>query len=328
MISYNIACQWYTNLARRLKAEEWPKHLDTPDPAKTTLTPAILKLHEPMHEAKNHQQYSLNYIPGVGLSDFEVPERVWAGHNALGNSTKTHGPGSRHLILDDNFNFWNWLKYVGLGDTYRRKYKAAVVHRNIQVEAHKGLTEALDKTMVKSWELLCELWEKDSNHPKTAENPFEYEDLELSEAETRRDLLKEEEKRLAEGGQVLHETSPASFIIMGLDIEDTQRRLRRLAKDTPTNAVARQEGGLIEQCNQLRARIRGWELLLPIYVPGLASYRAEHHLLENAKHPENHLLWLPSKVPAESRPRIFHSTLPDIEETLCTRQCFDALHNI
>lgn len=44
----------------------------------------------------------------------------------------------------------------------------------------------------------------------------------MSEAEARRDLLKEEEKRLAEGGAVLHETSAASFVMMGLDIEDAQ----------------------------------------------------------------------------------------------------------
>lgn len=177
MISYDIACQWFTNLACRLKADEWPKHLDTPDLAKTMLTPAIPKLHEPMHEAANHQQYSLNYIVGVGLSDFETPERVWAGHNSLGNSTKTHGPGSRHFILDDNFNFWNWLKYISLGETYRRKYIAAVAHRNLQVEAHKGLTEALDGAMVKDWERCCEIWEQDDSHPKTAQNPFEYGDV-------------------------------------------------------------------------------------------------------------------------------------------------------
>ncbi|KAF9044026.1 hypothetical protein BJ165DRAFT_1347869 [Panaeolus papilionaceus] len=107
-----------------------------------------------------------------------------------------------------------------------------------------------------------------------------------------------------------------------------RRRVRRLAKDTPTSAVARQEGGLIEQRNQLRARIRGWELLLPIYVPGLLSYRTQHGPLENAEHPEDHVLWLPSKIEAESRLLICHSTLPNIEETLRTRQCFDALDNL
>ena len=81
------------------------------------LIPAIPKLHKPMHGHKNHDQYSLNFIPGVGKLDMEMLERVWVGHNALGNSTKTQGPGGRHDILDDHFSFWNWQKYIGMGKT-------------------------------------------------------------------------------------------------------------------------------------------------------------------------------------------------------------------
>src|SRR4051794_2873381 len=100
-----------------------------------------------------------------------------------------------------------------------------------------------------------------------------------------------------------------------------RRRLKRLAKDTPSNAVARQEGGLIEQRNQLRTRIKAWELLLPIYMPGLPTYQAEHGHLEIAEHPENHVLWLPSRIPPDHHSRICHPTTPSIEETLRTSQC-------
>src|SRR5258708_39556723 len=97
LISYDIACQWFIRLFQRMR-ELWPSELCIPP--LTKLIPAIPKLHEPMHEAANHQVYSLNFIPGVGQSDLECPERVWAGHNALGNSTKSQGPGSRHDVLD------------------------------------------------------------------------------------------------------------------------------------------------------------------------------------------------------------------------------------
>jgi len=146
LISYDIACQWFTNLFKRMD-ERWPEELKLP--STTQIIPAIPKLHEPMHEAANHEVYSLNFIPGVGESNCKCPERIWSPHNALGNSTKTQGPGSRQDVLDDHFCFWNWEKYIGLRKTMVRKYKRAVGERNIQSEGHRGLTASLEDTMVK-----------------------------------------------------------------------------------------------------------------------------------------------------------------------------------
>lgn len=85
----------------------------------------------------------------------EMPECVWAGHNALGNSTKTQGPGGCHDILNDHFSFWNWLKYVGMGKTLMLKYKAALAEHNWQIEGHWGLTNSLDETLMMTWESVC-----------------------------------------------------------------------------------------------------------------------------------------------------------------------------
>ena len=96
LLSYDIACQWFINLFQRME-DHWPTELRIP--MTTQLIPAIPKLHEPMHSRKNCQQFSLNFIPGVRKSDTETPEHVWAGHNGLGNATKTQGPGGHHDIL-------------------------------------------------------------------------------------------------------------------------------------------------------------------------------------------------------------------------------------
>lgn len=175
LISYDIACQWFKNLFQRFSpTEKWLDNLRVS--SKVKYVPAIPKLHEPMHEGKNHQQYSLNYMIGVGLSDFEVPERFWAFHNALGNSTKTQGPGSRHVVLDDNFNAWNWWKYINMGYTLARKYQAAVAERNNQVEAHRGLTASLSKTVTSAWEKICKVWDN-ASYPKTVQNPYKSEEV-------------------------------------------------------------------------------------------------------------------------------------------------------
>jgi hypothetical protein len=44
----------------------------------------------------------------------------------------------------------------------------------------------------------------------------------ITEAQARMELAKDEERRLAAGGELLHATSASSFIVLGLEIEETQ----------------------------------------------------------------------------------------------------------
>lgn len=46
--------------------------------------------------------------------------------------------------------------------------------------------------------------------------------LDLTQAEVRSELAKEETQRLTTGGIVLHETSTSLFLVNGLEIEDLQ----------------------------------------------------------------------------------------------------------
>lgn len=171
LISYDIACQWFVNLFKRMN-QSWPEEIRLTD--SKTLIPAIPKLHEPMHHSTNHEAFSFNYIAGVGETDGECPERVWSPHNALGNSTKTQGPGGSQDVLDDHFGFWNWQKYTAMGKTLARRYKGAVALRNVQTEGHKGLTVTVHPEVVKEWEEMCTEWE-DEVYPKTKPNPYHVE---------------------------------------------------------------------------------------------------------------------------------------------------------
>ncbi|KDR65962.1 hypothetical protein GALMADRAFT_81295 [Galerina marginata CBS 339.88] len=329
LISYDITCQWFVNLSTRIE-EHWPEEIKPTRPI--NLIPAIPKLHEPMHDQTNHQVYSLKYICGAGHSDCECPERVWAPHNALGNSTKTQAPGSRHDVLDDHFGFWNWQKYIGLGATLLRKYRVAVAERNIQAEGHRGLTEALDQKLVQEWEVMCVAWEEDV-FPKRKKNPYHVEGASISEARVKKELAEEEEKCLAAGGISLHNTSAASFLGLGLEIEETQRRIQRLAKDTTLHLSITKGGSLTEQRNTLCTRLRLWDQLVPIYMPGLLQYQVdqanEGQVLETkSHHPEDEELWLPSCIPAGCCARVCQKGLPKMEERLRLGQCQDSLENI
>ncbi|KAF9472822.1 hypothetical protein BDN70DRAFT_818093, partial [Pholiota conissans] len=202
LISYDIMCQWFINLFKRIE-KDWPNHIKPR--AGMTFIPAIPKLHEPMHNVAGHEVYSLNFIKGVGHSDCECVERVWAPHNALANSTKTQGPGSRQDVLDDHFGFWNWQKYFSMGTTLLRRYVAA----------------SLDKTLVDKWERMCIEWDGDV-FPKMKKNPYQLDGAGKSEAQVKKELAEEEAKYLSNGGTYLHATTASMFVYMGLDLEETQ----------------------------------------------------------------------------------------------------------
>ncbi|KAF9552469.1 hypothetical protein CPC08DRAFT_738160 [Agrocybe pediades] len=301
-------------------------------------TPAIPKLHKPMHGKANHEVYSLNFIPGVGESDLETPERGWAFHNTLGKSTQTQGPGSRQDILDDHFNFYNWLKYISLGSTLMQKYKAALALRNNQVGAHRGLTDSLHQSpnsahLPAQWEEMCLVWEADT-FPKSKPNPYYMKESNISEKQVRKELTDEDEIVIHSGAVLPHRTSASTFLILGLELEDIQHRVRRQAKDLSTNATTRQEGSLTEQRNILRQQIRAWEGILPIYMPGIVQYRADHQhagVTEGSTasdNPEDAEIWLPSNIPTEHRTRVCSPGLPDKEEKLRLAQCHDSLDTI
>ncbi|PPQ81057.1 hypothetical protein CVT25_014571 [Psilocybe cyanescens] len=349
LVSYDIACQWFINLFKRIDAD-WPESLK-PRP-NISLVLAIPKLHEPMHTQANHQVYSLNYIPGIGLSDCECPERVWSNHNTLSNATKTQGPGSQQDTLDNHFGYWNWLKYVSLGTSLLRRYKNAVAEHNIQN--------------------MCQEWDADG-FPKKAKNPYHMEEHSLTEAQVCKELSEGKAAYIAQGHTFPHTTTASMFIALGLELEEVQCRIRRIAKGTgqlatihQTGSLTKQRnvlstriraweqllpiyipgillriakgtgqlatihqtGSLTKQRNVLSTRIRAWEQLLPIYIPGILLYQTDHPMLSSSTNSEDTILWLPSIIPEPHQSRICISGLAAIESRLRHAQMVDSLGSV
>ena len=107
-----------------------------------------------------------------------------------------------------------------------------------------------------------------------------------------------------------------------------------MAKQTTSNATTRQEGTLAEQRNILRSRIRAWEQLAPVYMPGLLQHRADLAALPTpvatggSSNPEDTELWLPSRVAPNSRAVVCQDGLAKMEDQLRTAQCQDALNAV
>jgi hypothetical protein len=115
LISYDIICQWWKYLLERLQK--------LPPLVKITIILkmfrfVIPKMHIHSHTLDCQVKFSLNLVPGSGQTDGEGIERPWASIGAIASSTRVSGPGARHDILDDHWNFWNWLKTIGLRECF------------------------------------------------------------------------------------------------------------------------------------------------------------------------------------------------------------------
>lgn len=198
IIGYDIACQWFVNLRERI-SKHWPTVIKLNVTAQAI--PVIGKLHEPAHEADTHEQFSVNLTKWCGLSDFEVMERIWALHNALGNSIKTMGPGSYKDTMEAHFGFHNWEKFRTMGECFMllfnypmvltlilscrtytvgltlwSRYKEAMKERNRQEMAHASFSANLPVEEIAIWEEICCEWE-DAPYPKNnVFNPYQVEE--------------------------------------------------------------------------------------------------------------------------------------------------------
>ena len=119
------------------------------------------------------------------------------------------------------------------------RYRKAVPERNKQVEAHRGFTASINPDDIKQWTGMCERWEAAEFPKNNVDNPYHIEStglfdssifsrldliyfLDLTQAQVRQQLAEEEEKLIAGGSPVLHEISPSTFLLNGLDIEESQ----------------------------------------------------------------------------------------------------------
>lgn len=114
LVTYDIACQFFTNF--------WNRRDDLPVPLrpvvdrfKDRIIVKIPKLHIVGHNKGCQGIYSLNYTRGAGRLDGEAIERNWGWLNKAAASTKEMMPSARRETLDDFCNFANYRKTLGLG---------------------------------------------------------------------------------------------------------------------------------------------------------------------------------------------------------------------
>ncbi|KAJ6566718.1 hypothetical protein B0H19DRAFT_1025332 [Mycena capillaripes] len=272
-VSYNIACQWHTNIWIRMS--KYQNEELTIDGKGRFITFLVPKFHLPAHIEACNLRFSFNLTRDVGQTDCEAPERGWSNANPLAQSTKEMGPGSRRDTLDDHFNDWNHKKIVSLGYMLRKKTLNAVPEMVKTRLALSDLEESLGSGPVEKWTAMAEAWEEDPDAPTG--NPFETLRKDEHLAKVHGELAAEAAAREAAGredaGAVKGEMHITELLAMGLQLEDQQRTLGFDMAATGLHPTHDQRRAMIERTSKLQRKIFAWIDIQTKFFPSLVSVR-------------------------------------------------------
>ncbi|KAJ7482922.1 hypothetical protein B0H11DRAFT_1723465, partial [Mycena galericulata] len=317
IVSYDIVCQWWKHLVERLK--ELPP-LVRISVILELFRFVIPKMHIHSHTLMCQLLFSLNLVPGSANTDGEGIERPWSWIGGLAGSTRANGPGARTDALDCHWNFWNWLKLLGLPALLRRRLDNARVELARSQEAFEAFS-LQQAERVPEWKSMVEVFERDG----TQKNPYEAEVKGLTEMQVRLQFAAEEEKEVEAGVPGVHEVSPSTFVAAGLDLEEEQRRVRIQAELKKSQSTALQIN-MRQMRTALNRRILMFRKLQTTYQPAsLMALRARD--APGKELAEDVPLLLPSALSEAQRAAGAGcmSGLLEIEQAMRDAQCRGAL---
>ncbi|KAJ7079826.1 hypothetical protein B0H15DRAFT_924531 [Mycena belliarum] len=335
IISYDIACQYAIHFWTRM--EEFPESMRL-KVAPENVWWKVPNFHLPPHKRPCHSPFSFHYMWGAGMTHGEGVEQNWSFSNGAAASTRLMGPGSRQATLEDIFGFHNYDRslamYRILPKRLAENIKEGLKHRAAFEAFSAGLEESRPAE-VAEWRAQVKVWEAKQHTteaPSKVDSPFEL----LEEVSTLRDIqlkiASEEFLCTDDGVEVERKHSPGTFITMGLELEETQRRLEvdvRALKDPSTT----QKLAFVKRRTALLKRIFKFRQVQRVYMPTLRA------LLSDAQRqvydgngeqlPEATRLFMPSEIANElTRRRACAIGLAEIEARLREGEAEEALEGV
>ncbi|KAJ7649913.1 hypothetical protein FB45DRAFT_730388 [Roridomyces roridus] len=335
IISYDIVCQWWKNLAKRLK--ELPPLVRLR--ALLRLWRFVIpKMHIHGHTQACQLAYSLNTVPGSAQTDGEGIERPWAHLGGVASSTRM-GPGSREDVLNCHLGNWNWDKLVNLGesrDFFGNTYVlTSVVADRLRIRLDRAMDEYETQSesfnnfsgqqakRVPEWQRMIEEWEAD---PAGKKDPYEKTHRGITEKDVLLRLEKAEAERVKAGIPSVHTVSPCSFIAAGLEVEEEQWRVR-LQIQRKKAGTTTQEISIVALRRKLTRTVGRLRVLQQTYTPASIMALNTRDAPEG-EHVENEPLFLPSALSAEQRQQEPLNSLAVIEDSLRDTQWSTALDDL
>ncbi|KAJ7076953.1 hypothetical protein C8R43DRAFT_966146 [Mycena crocata] len=340
-LSYDIACQWKINLPTRMG--KLPQHLQL-DLDKIELQCGLPVWHASSHEKSCQYLNSLSFLWGVGKSDGEGIERVWSIFNLIAWHTKDMGLGNQADTTDDKADSHNFLKNLGQGDALRRKLIIALVERARQVDAFTEINKSITREVRDAWDADIKAFLADRMQP----NPYALAHNGMiaittagsiadcvpadgpTEAEIRLTLKQEEDAEARRTGAPMHGTSATAFIVGGLQLEASQRRIKAEVAGLRL-LTADRESKLHDFRVAFFAKLRKFRKLQLVFSPAAAAaVEAAEGAREADTAPmpaEDVKLFLPSELTTEQRLTCAKG-VPEVEARLREGQCANALVSI
>ncbi|KAJ7720540.1 hypothetical protein B0H16DRAFT_1336023 [Mycena metata] len=335
VVSYDIVCQWWKSLQKRL--------LSLPPLLRLSLALSMMrfvipKMHINAHILACRLAFSLNFLAGAGQTDGEGIERPWANIGGVATSTREQGPGFRRDTLDDHWNYWNWVKLTLLARLLRRRLDTAKVECAKQLEAFELFSEQ-QQDRVPVWKKMVDDFEAQQalgpgaelKEEEKCKNPYAIEVKGLTEGQVRLQFAAEEAQRAELGVPALHDVSPSSFIYAGLALEEEQRRVRIQAELKKAKTTG-QQISLTGIRTKLTRGIQRFRRLQAVYTPAAlqaaareAAARATNAAADAPELPEDAPLFMPSALSEEERTTGAASGLAVIEGRARNAQCRTSL---
>ncbi|KAK7022747.1 hypothetical protein VNI00_016981 [Paramarasmius palmivorus] len=216
-----------------------------------------------------------------------------------------------------------------MGEALCIGFKAAVKDCNNQRTAHEGLTENFPEKLVSEWETMCTKWEREPYPKGKTVNLYVVPEAHISVSKALKELAESNQASLCSGGVSYHKVTTSGFIMMVLEGQDSQRKLAEIVDQQKKDPTVIQSTKVLEQRNTLHRRIRYFQALQAIYMPGLMQFRANARDVdeeEDSIQPETTKLWLSSDIPKEKHEAVSVRGLDKVEAKLQQARCYDALN--
>ncbi|KAJ7575918.1 hypothetical protein C8J56DRAFT_1007579 [Mycena floridula] len=252
VLSYDINCQFYKNLATQVRLNIVLKFFCF----------AIPKLHIMGHKLSCQWEFNLNFMPGVGRMDGEGVEQPWASIGLVVTSTQEMGPGHWHD--------WNWCKIVVMGRLFLRRWQEAKEERVVQEESFGDFSLNQDK-FLGEWMEKVEVWEADVTQP----NPYKQKGSTITLQQVCLWLMTEELVLAGAGMPSIHKISPPEFIIQALEIEEQQHCLKQEVDQLKSEGTTKQTADIVEKHNKITHQITCFQPVQSIYMAASVQLLAD-----------------------------------------------------
>jgi hypothetical protein len=236
-----------------------------------TVIPGIGLWHVHGHQDSCYVQYASNFIEGIGRIDGEIMETLWACLNLI--SPAAQGMSSPHQkeCLDYQMNNSNFCKMIHMKRTLCRKFKQAMNGIAESEKAFDRLDEAAPANLKTEWLASKRIAQSNRINDPAAMDVYEIniKKDELMSSASHSEFMfpsalskKEIKLRLLDEGNA-HNAAPsrrsvATWILMGLAIEEAQIALLIEVRRIGRRATETQRLDIAWQCDRLQGQIDGF----------------------------------------------------------------------